>query len=183
MTTKKKKIIEKNEFDRILKRLAIQIVEKNIKDIKDIAIVGIRKRGVPLAKRIASFIKKLEGFEIPIGELDISLYRDDQTVIAYEPLVYGQEINFSFENKILIIVDDVLQTGKTARAAMEAVLDKGKPEAIRLCVFVDTRSRTLPVSADFTGIRLSVSKNEYIKLSVKETDGADSIEIIKKEVE
>ncbi|MFA5479274.1 MAG: bifunctional pyr operon transcriptional regulator/uracil phosphoribosyltransferase PyrR [Candidatus Muiribacteriota bacterium] len=176
-----KTIIGKEEFERILKRLALQIVEKNIDNIKSLAFIGIKQRGVPLAKRLADYIRNNEGFEIPIGELDISLYRDDQTEISGEPLLYGQAIDFSFSDKNLIVIDDILNTGKTVRASMEAILDRGKPLSIQLCVIGDTRNRIYPVSADFTGNRLRVSRKEYLKINVTEIDGEDSIQIIKKE--
>jgi pyrimidine operon attenuation protein/uracil phosphoribosyltransferase len=178
-----KKIIQEKEFDRILRRLSIQIVEKNLKNIEKLAFIGIKKRGVPLAERLKYYIQKFEGFDIPLGEYDISLYKDDQTqtTISHEPIVYGGTFNFSFSGKILVVVDDLLQSGRTARAAMESILDRSKPEAIQLCVMVDTRSRILPISADFYGVRLRVSKKkEYVKVNLKEFDGEDSIEIFKK---
>ncbi|PLX18217.1 MAG: bifunctional pyr operon transcriptional regulator/uracil phosphoribosyltransferase PyrR [Candidatus Muiribacterium halophilum] len=175
-----KTVIEVKEFERILKRIALQIIEKNINRIESLAFIGIRKRGVPLAKRLASYIKNTEGYDIPVGELDISLYRDDQTAISNEPILSGTEIDFSFSGKNLIIIDDILQSGKTARAAMEAILDHGRPESIELGVIVDTRTRTLPMSADYYGKRLPISKKEFVRLNLKEFDQKDSIEIIKR---
>jgi len=175
-----KTLVEAKEFERMIKRIALQIIEGNVDNIEDLAFIGIRKRGVPLAERIAEYIKYTEGYEIPVGELDISLYRDDQTAISNEPILSGTEIDFSFSGKALIIIDDILQSGRTARAAMEAILDHGRPDSIELCVIVDTRTRKLPMSADYTGRRLPISKKEYVRLNLEELDDRDSIEIIKR---
>ncbi|MCK9225029.1 MAG: bifunctional pyr operon transcriptional regulator/uracil phosphoribosyltransferase PyrR [Candidatus Muirbacterium halophilum] len=176
---KKKIVVNSEEFERMLKRLSLEIVEKNINVLDKIAFIGIRKRGVPIAERLVSYIAEFEGFTPEIGELDISLYRDDQTMISNEPVISGGKWNFSFKDRILIIVDDVLNSGRTVRAAIENILDHGKPSCIQLCVVVDTRSRIYPVSSDFTGSIIRISKDEFVGLSIKDIDNEDNVYVKK----
>lgn len=175
----KKEIIDAKGIKRALTRIAHEIVEKN-KGTDNLVLVGIRTRGVPLARRLAARIKEFEGIEIPVGILDITLYRDDLSTIANQPIVHQTEIPFDITGKKIVLVDDVLFTGRTVRAALDALVDLGRPKAIQLAIMVDRGHRELPIRADFVGKNLPTSRNEVISVNLKEIDGSDKILLLEK---
>jgi pyrimidine operon attenuation protein/uracil phosphoribosyltransferase len=170
-------VMDKDAIQRTIKRIAHEIIEQN-KGLDNIYLVGIRSRGVPLANRLAEYMKEIENVEIPVGVLDITLYRDDLTTISKQPVIKGSQIEFEIENTTTILVDDVLYTGRTVRAAIDALLDFGRPQKIQLAVLVDRGHRELPIKADFVGKNIPTSKEEIIKVSFKETDNDDSVQIV-----
>jgi pyrimidine operon attenuation protein / uracil phosphoribosyltransferase len=178
---KKTDILDEQAINRALTRIAHEILEKN-KGGEDLVIVGIKTRGVPLAKRLQEKIKKIEGITIPIGELDITLYRDDlqMAVENDEPEILGTDIPVDISNKIVILIDDVLYTGRTVRAAMDAVMDVGRPSLIQLAVLVDRGHRELPIRADYVGKNIPTSDKEIIVVQLTEVDQADLVSIFEK---
>ncbi len=171
-----KELLDAADLDRTISRIANEIIEKN-KGIKEIILIGIRTRGVPLAERIAEKIMKIEKNKPPIGIVDITLYRDDLTTIAASPLVRKTEIPFNITGKCVILVDDVLYTGRTVRAAMDALIDFGRPKKIQLAVLIDRGHRELPIQADFVGKKIPTSIDEVVDVLFKETDGIDGVYI------
>ena len=170
-------IMDENAIRRAMVRIAHEIAERN-KGFGDIALVGIRSRGAPLARRIAAEIKKIEGVDAPVGLLDITLYRDDLSTLSYQPIVRGTEINFPLDDKVVIMVDDVLYTGRTIRAALDALIDIGRPRSIQLAVLIDRGHRELPIRADYVGKNVPTGKNEIVSVCLRETDeGADRVVI------
>lgn len=172
-------LLDEKAIDRSLTRLAHEIIERN-KGVENIVIVGIRSRGVPIAKRIAERIKAIEGAVVPVGELDITLYRDDLTEKEQLPNVKGLELAFQIDGKVVVLVDDVIYTGRTVRAAMDALIDYGRPSAIQLAVLVDRGHRELPIRPDFVGKNVPTSSKEVVKVKVKELDGASDVSIYQK---
>ncbi|ACL69691.1 bifunctional pyr operon transcriptional regulator/uracil phosphoribosyltransferase PyrR [Halothermothrix orenii] len=170
----KKEIIDGSGIRRALTRIAHEIIEKN-KGIEDVVLVGIRTRGVPLANRLADKIKEIEGKRPPVGILDITLYRDDLSTVAQQPIVHKTEIPFDITGKKVVLVDDVLYTGRTVRAAMDALIDLGRPRAIQLAIVVDRGHRELPIRADYVGKNLPTSNEEVVSVNLKETDGDDRV--------
>jgi pyrimidine operon attenuation protein/uracil phosphoribosyltransferase len=146
-------------------------------DLSALAIVGIRARGDALAARIQAAIRANEGVDVPLGAIDITLYRDDLTRIGYAPVVRESEIPFSVDGRVVVLVDDVLFTGRTIRAAMDALVDFGRPQAIRLAVLVDRGHRELPIRADHVGKNVPTSREELVRVHVEEIDGEDGVEI------
>jgi pyrimidine operon attenuation protein/uracil phosphoribosyltransferase len=175
----KKILMDEMAIKRALTRIAHEIIEKN-KGVKDVAIVGIRRRGGPLAHRLAGRIEQIEEVKVPVGILDITLYRDDLTTLAAQPQVHRTEVYFDITDKVIILVDDVLYTGRTARAALDALIDLGRPQCIQLAVLVDRGHRELPIKADFIGKNVPTSRSEVISVMVTEIDGKD--EVILKEI-
>lgn len=169
-------LFNENDMQRALMRVAHQILEKN-DNVADMCIVGIKTRGVYIANRLAENIKKIENTDVPSGSLDITLYRDDLSRINYNPVVSGSDIPFDITNKNVILTDDVIYTGRTVRAAMDAIISMGRPAKIQLAVLVDRGHRELPIRADFVGKNVPTSNNEIIKVNLLETDKQDSIEI------
>jgi len=167
-----------SEIKRTLVRIAHEIVEKN-KGATNLALIGGRTRGVFLAKRLAQKIFKIEKKEIPVGILDITLYRDDLSIISRQPLVLKTEIPFDVSQKKIVLVDDVLYTGRTIRAAMDAIVDLGRPQVIQLAVLIDRGHRELPIRADYIGKNLPTSRKEMVKVKLKEIDGEDKVVIMK----
>ena len=165
-------IMDKEDITRALTRIAHEILEKN-RGCGDIVVIGIRTRGAPLAQRVADSIRKIEGKEVPVGTLDITLYRDD--LFTRLPVVRKTEIPFDMTDKRVILVDDVLFTGRTIRAALDALIDFGRPECIQLAVLVDRGHRELPIRPDFVGKNIPTSKNERVVVKVKEADGEDRV--------
>lgn len=159
---------------RALTRIAHEIIEKN-KGTKDIILVGIRKRGVPLAERLSKLIEKIEGVKIPIGVLDITLYRDDLAHMSYQPLIQETYINEDITNKTLILVDDVLYTGRTIRAALDAIIDLGRPKKIQLAVLIDRGHRELPIRADYVGKNLPTATKEAVGVKLSDTDACEKV--------
>jgi pyrimidine operon attenuation protein/uracil phosphoribosyltransferase len=172
---KRIKFIQDNEeIDKSLKRIAYEILEKN-KNGKDLVLIGIRKRGVTLAKRLSSKIKEIGGIEIPIGALDINLYRDDLSEVASQPVLRKTEVPFTVREKKVILVDDVLYTGRTIRAALDAIIDLGRPHFIQLAVLLDRGHRELPIRADYVGKNVPTSKGELVEVKLMEDDGIDEV--------
>lgn len=171
-------VLDEQAIRRALTRIAHEIIERN-KGIDGCVLIGIKTRGIYLAKRLAERIEQIEGTSIPVGELDITLYRDDLTVktAEREPLVKGTDVPFSVTNQKVILVDDVLFTGRTVRAAMDAVMDLGRPAQIQLAVLVDRGHRELPIRADFVGKNIPTSSSEMIVVELKEVDGIDQVSI------
>jgi len=179
---KKAQIMEEDGIRRALTRISHEIIERN-KGTHNLALIGIRTRGVPLAQRIARKIEEIEGVSLPVGILDISLYRDDLTSLADQPVVNKSEIAFSVTEKTLVLVDDVIYTGRTVRAALDAIIDLGRPNAIQLAVLIDRGHRELPIRADFVGKNVPTSKQELIAVCLREVDGEDSVYIMAREQE
>ncbi|EMT46970.1 bifunctional pyr operon transcriptional regulator/uracil phosphoribosyltransferase PyrR [Anoxybacillus flavithermus] len=171
-------VLDEQAIRRALTRIAHEIIERN-KGIDGCVLIGIKTRGIYLAKRLAERIEQIEGTAIPVGELDITLYRDDLTVktVDREPLVKGTDVPFSVTNQKVILVDDVLFTGRTVRAAMDAVMDLGRPAQIQLAVLVDRGHRELPIRADFVGKNIPTSSSEMIVVELKEVDDTDQVSI------
>jgi pyrimidine operon attenuation protein / uracil phosphoribosyltransferase len=176
----KAELMNAEEMRRALYRIAHEIVEAN-KGVEGLALVGIHTRGIPLAKRLARFIQEFEGEEVPVGILDITLYRDDLSEIGHRPQVRETSIPFDLTNRAIVLVDDVLYTGRTARAALDALIDLGRPRRIYLAVLVDRGHRELPIRADFVGKNVPTAKNEVVKVKVAEVDGEDRVELWEKE--
>ncbi|CAM2812062.1 MULTISPECIES: bifunctional pyr operon transcriptional regulator/uracil phosphoribosyltransferase PyrR [Dellaglioa] len=175
-----KEVIDSLAMKRALTRMTYEIIEKN-KGIDNLVLIGIKTRGIYLAKRIADRLKQLEGADVLVGSLDIELYRDDRhdASLGNEPTINtkGSQIDFDITGKQVILIDDVLFTGRTIRAALDALMDQGRPQTINLAVLVDRGHRELPIRADFVGKNIPTSPDEQISVSVEEVDGKDSIEI------
>ncbi len=176
MNNESRTILTAQEMDLALKRIALQILERN-HSVADLAIVGIHTCGVDLAERIRMIIQEQEGVEVPFGSLDITLYRDDWSLISQNPVVRTTDISFTVEGSRLILVDDVLFTGRTIRAAMDAIMDYGRPHSIQLAVLVDRSGRELPIQADYTGMQTTVQPHERIQVLLKEHGGHDEVVI------
>ena len=172
----KTELIDAEGLRRVITRIAHEIIERN-GGATNVVLVGIRRRGYPLAKRIAAKIHEFESVEVPIGALDITLYRDDLQMIAHQPVVSGTEISFDIDDKVVVLVDDVLFTGRTVRAALDELIDFGRPRAIQLAVVIDRGHRELPIRADYVGKNVPTSKKEVIGVKVLEVDGVDSVVI------
>jgi pyrimidine operon attenuation protein/uracil phosphoribosyltransferase len=173
----KAEIMDAAAMRRALVRIAHEVVEAN-KGIDDVAIVGIRRRGVTLAQRLAAYIQQIEDRQCPVGILDITLYRDDLTTIAHQPVVHKTAIPFDVTGKTIVLVDDVLYTGRTVRAALDALIDFGRPGRIQLAVLVDRGHRELPIRADFVGKNVPTSRQEVIAVRVAEIDGEERVVIL-----
>ena len=173
---KKNVIMDDKAMRRAIVRISHEIIERN-KGVENIVLVGIRTRGVPIAERLAATIKDIENVEVPVGMLDITLYRDDLSTSAYNPIIHGTEIDVDLNGKSIILVDDVLYTGRTIRAALDAVIDMGRPRAIQLAVLIDRGHRELPIRADFAGKNVPTSHKEAITVFLAEEDGKDEVVI------
>ena len=169
-------VMDADRIGRTLTRIAHEIVERN-KGTDDLALVGVRTRGVPIARRIARTLREITGHEIPTGSLDITLYRDDlmRHAVGPQPVVRKTEIQFSIDNRKILLVDDVLYTGRTTRAALDALIDYGRPKAIQLIVLVDRGHRELPIKADYVGKNLPTSPEESVQVRLTEIDGEDEV--------
>ncbi|MGA2436720.1 MAG: bifunctional pyr operon transcriptional regulator/uracil phosphoribosyltransferase PyrR [Bryobacteraceae bacterium] len=178
-TREKAQLMSASEIDRTLVRLAHEVLEKS-EDLDRLAFVGIRRRGVPLAQRLAAKIKALEKIEIPVGILDISLYRDDLTAIATQPVVNSTEIPFEVTGMDIILVDDVLYTGRTIRAALDALFDHGRPERVQLLALIDRGHRELPFEARFVGRVVQTAQNEIVEVMLNEVDRAEKVLLVEK---
>lgn len=171
---KKTTIMDEDGIRRALVRISHEIVEKN-KGVDHVALVGIRTRGVPLAERIAAEISKIEGVRVPVGSLDITLYRDDLTTMGYSPVIHGTEIDFDLTGKHIILVDDVLYTGRTIRAALDALIDLGRPETIQLAVLIDRGHRELPIRADYAGKNVPTARRETVEVTLAGEGGPEEV--------
>lgn len=176
----KAKLFDKDALNRIIMRIAHEILEKN-KGTQDLCLIGIRNRGAYLAKRLRESIEAIDRATVPVGVLDITLYRDDLTLIAQQPLVHKTEIEFDITDKNLVLVDDVLYTGRTVRAALDALIDLGRPKSIQLAVLIDRGHRELPIRADYVGKNVPTSQKETVEVRLAEVDGADEVVIVEKD--
>jgi len=169
-------IMSAQDIERSISRLAMEIVEKN-RQVENLALIGIHTGGVFLAQRIHRYIQETEKVNLPIGSLDITLYRDDWSLISLNPIVKKTDISFSVADKILVLIDDVIYTGRTIRAALDAVMDFGRPRLIQLAALVDRGGRELPVQPDFTGQKVQVGDDEHVHVALSEEGGRDEVEI------
>lgn len=169
-------LFDSSAIERMLARIAHEIIEKN-ENLDKVALVGVLRRGVPLAKRIAENIERFEGVKLPVGKLDITLYRDDLSELSDMPKIKGSEINLDINGKIIIIVDDVIFTGRTVRAAIDALFDIGRPERIQLVSLIDRGHRELPIKPDYVGKNIPTSLSEKIALKIPPFDSEMSVEI------
>lgn len=175
----KAQLMSSSEIERTLVRLAHEIIEKN-NGARDLGLVGIRQRGVPLAQRLAEIIRRIEKNPTPVGTLDITLYRDDLSTLGPKPIVQKTEIGFPITGMDVILVDDVLYTGRTTRAAMDALFKHGRPRRVQLCVLVDRGHRELPIDATFVGRRVQTTGQEIVKVMLREVDDADKVLLLEK---
>ena len=173
----KKVIMNQEDIRRTLARIAHEMIERN-KAIERLILVGMHTRGVPLANRLAANIEDFVSTKVPVGTLDISFYRDDLSSLELQPTVKNTDIPVSVDDKTIVLIDDVLYTGRSIRAAMDALTDLGRPQLIHLAVLVDRGHRELPIRADYVGKNMPSSRHEEIKVSLKETDGVDEVAII-----
>jgi pyrimidine operon attenuation protein/uracil phosphoribosyltransferase len=173
----KAQLMDAAAIQRVLTRVAHEIVEKN-KGAADLVLVGLRSRGVDIARRLSQRLKEIDGVDVPVGALDITLYRDDLGKGGPQPAVRRTEIPFSIENKKVILVDDVLYTGRTVRAAMDGLMDLGRPRTIQLAVLVDRGHRELPIRADYVGKNVPTAKTEQVQVMLQEEDGVERVVIL-----
>jgi pyrimidine operon attenuation protein/uracil phosphoribosyltransferase len=169
-------VLTPDGIDRSLRRISHEILERNASNLDGLALVGVLTRGVPLARRISENIRLFEGIEVPVGSLDITLHRDD--LAGEEPEVKGSRVPFEVAGRTVVLVDDVLYTGRTARAAMDALLELGRPAAIRLAILVDRGHRELPIRADYVGKNVPTSREERVLVNLMETDGEDGVIVV-----
>jgi pyrimidine operon attenuation protein/uracil phosphoribosyltransferase len=175
----KAQILSASEIDRTLVRLAHEIVEKN-NGVANLGLVGIMRRGVPLAQRLAKILGRIEKTEVPVGTLDITLYRDDLSTIGHRPEVRKSEMEFDIQDKNIILVDDVLYTGRTTRAALDALFDHGRPRRIQLLALIDRGHRELPIAAAFVGRKVETTKDEIVEVKLQETDGVEKALLVER---
>lgn len=171
---KRKNIMDEADINRACVRLAHELIERN-KGTEDIVFVGIQRRGVPLARKVAELVEQYEGVKLPVGMLDITFYRDDLSLLAEHPVINGTDLPFVLDGKKVVLVDDVIYTGRTVRAAIEALMDAGRAKCIQLMVMVDRGHRELPIRADFIGKNLPTSSNEIVHVCVPEFDGESGV--------
>ena len=176
----RQELMDGARLHRTLVRMAHEIVEKH-PDTARTVLVGIRTRGVPLAQRLAAFIKDAAGLAPPVGALDITLYRDDLTTIAPNPVIQGTDIPCSIDGRTVVLLDDVLYTGRTVRAALDELIDFGRPDRIQLAVLVDRGHRELPIRADFVGKQLTTRRDEVVQVRLEENDGEDRVLLLEKD--
>ncbi len=176
----KAQLMSASEIERTLVRLAHEIIEKN-NGISDLGLVGVRRRGVPLAQRLGDMINRIEKDAVPVGTLDITLYRDDLSTLGPKPVVQKSDLGFPITGKNIILVDDVLYTGRTARAAMDALFDHGRPRLVQLCVLIDRGHRELPIEATYIGRRVQTTAREIIEVKLREVDEAEKVLLVERE--
>jgi pyrimidine operon attenuation protein/uracil phosphoribosyltransferase len=179
LTREKAQLMSASEIDRTLVRLAHEVLEKT-KDLDLLAFIGIRRRGVPLAQRLANKIEALENRKVPVGILDINLYRDDLSTVDIKPVVSSTEIAFNVEGKDIILTDDVLYTGRTIRAALDALFDHGRPARVQLLVLIDRGHRELPIEAKFVGRNVQTTDLEIIEVKFQEIDGMEKVLLVER---
>ncbi len=178
-TREKAQLMSASEMDRTLVRLAHEILEKS-DDLSKLAFIGIRRRGVPIAQRLTHKISELEKLEIPVGILDINLYRDDLTTVGAKPVINATEISFDITGMDIILTDDVLYTGRTIRAALDALFDHGRPARVQLLCLIDRGHRELPIEARYVGRKVQTSTNEIIEVKLREIDGIEKVLLVEK---
>src|SRR5438270_2437435 len=178
-TREKSQLMSASDIDRTLVRLAHEVLEKT-KDLDQLAFIGIRRRGVPMAQRLAAKIESLENRKVPVGILDINLYRDDLSTVDIKPVVSSTEIAFSVEGKDIILMDDVLYTGRTIRAALDALFDHGRPARVQLLVLIDRGHRELPIEARFIGRTVQTTDAEIIEVKFQEIDGTEKVLLVER---
>ena len=179
VTREKSQLMSSSEIDRTLVRLAHEILERTA-NLDKLAFIGIRRRGVPLAQRLATKIESLEKRKVPVGILDINLYRDDLSTVSHQPVVNATDIPFEVTGKDIILMDDVLYTGRTIRAALDALFDHGRAARVRLLVLVDRGHREIPIEAQFTGRMVQTTSNEIIEVKFQEIDGMEKVLLVEK---
>jgi pyrimidine operon attenuation protein/uracil phosphoribosyltransferase len=175
----KAQLMSASEVERTLVRIAHQIVEKN-GGVDGLVLIGIKRRGVPLSNRLGKLIERIDGVPVPLGVLDISFYRDDLSTLGPKPLVQASDIGFSIEDLNVVLVDDVLFTGRTVRAALDALFSQGRPRQVRLCVLIDRGHRELPIEAAFVGREVPTTMNEVIEVKLEEIDRSDKVLLMEK---
>ena len=175
----RQELMDADRLSRTLSRMAHEILERH-PDIRGTVLVGVRTRGVPLARRLAARMKEASGFEPPVGALDITLYRDDLTTVGPQPVLKGTDIPTSIDSRTVVLVDDVLFTGRTVRAALDELIDFGRPARIELAVLVDRGHRELPIHADYAGKTLTTTREEVVQVRLKEEDGDDRVVLLER---
>lgn len=175
----KAQLMSASEIDRTLVRLAHEVLEKT-QDLSKLAFIGIRRRGAPLAQRIAAKISQLENIDVPVGILDINLYRDDLSTVDVKPVLNATEIDFNVTGKDIILFDDVLFTGRTIRAALDALFDQGRPDRVQLCVLIDRGHRELPIEARYVGRMVQTTINEIIEVKFREIDESERVLLVER---
>ena len=175
----RKQLMSASEIDRTLVRLAHEILEKT-GDIQQLAFIGVKRRGVPIAERLAAKIESLEGFKVPVGILDINLYRDDLSTVGERPVVRDKQIGFSIVGKDVVLMDDVLYTGRTVRSALDALFDHGRPSRVQLLVLIDRGHRELPIEARYVGRMVQTSSQEIIEVKFQEIDGQEKVLLVER---
>ena len=175
----KAQLMSASEIDRTLVRLAHEVLEKT-QDLSKLAFIGIRRRGVPLAQRMAAKIAELENLNVPVGILDINLYRDDLSTVDVKPVLNATEIDFNVTGKDIILFDDVLYTGRTIRAALDALFDQGRPDRVQLCVLIDRGHRELPIAASYVGRTVQTTSSEIIEVKFMEIDGVEKVLLVER---
>jgi pyrimidine operon attenuation protein / uracil phosphoribosyltransferase len=175
----KKQLMSASEIDRTLVRLAHEVLEKT-SDLDKLAFVGIKRRGVPLAERLAAKIESLENLKIPVGILDINLYRDDLSTVSERPVLNAKQIDFSIIGKDIVLIDDVLYTGRTIRSALDALFDHGRPARVQLLVLIDRGHRELPIEARYVGRMVQTSDTEIIEVKFQEIDGTEKVLLVER---
>jgi len=177
--TPKTTILDAKQMARIIRRMAGEIVERD-RDFPEMLLVGIRTRGVPLAEALAAEIERMEGHKVPLGILDITLYRDDLSTVGPQPQVKGTHLPRSIDDCVVVLCDDVLYTGRTVRAALDELIDFGRPKAVQLAVLIDRGHRELPIQADFVGKKVPTSQSEIIEVAFQSTDGTEQVRILER---
>ncbi|MFA6451703.1 MAG: bifunctional pyr operon transcriptional regulator/uracil phosphoribosyltransferase PyrR [bacterium] len=176
MPEKSVEIMDADGIHRALTRIAHEILEKN-KGAENLALLGLQTRGVPIAKRLAAIIKEIEGVDVPVGVLDITLYRDDLSHLSHQPQVRATEVPFNIENSRIVITDEVIYTGRTIRAALDAIMDMGRPQFIQLAALIDRGHRELPIRADYVGKNIPTSRTEWVHVKLMEVDGVEGVDL------
>jgi pyrimidine operon attenuation protein / uracil phosphoribosyltransferase len=173
----KRQLLSADEISRTLNRLAHEIIEKSVGS-GDLALLGVRRRGVPLAQRLTTRMRESTHVDVPVGTLDITLYRDDLSTVGPQPVLHSSDISFPVDGRDLVVVDDVLYTGRTIRAAMNALFDLGRPRRVRLCVLIDRGHRELPVEATFVGRHVQTSESEIVEVRLREIDHEERVMLV-----
>jgi len=176
----KAQLMSPSEIERTLVRLAHEIIEKN-NGIENLGLVGVRRRGVPLAQRLGAIIQRIEKEAVPVGTLDITLYRDDLSTVGPKPVVQKSELGFDVGGKTIILIDDVLYTGRTSRAAMDALFHYGRPRLVQLCVLIDRGHRELPIEATYIGRKVQTTASEIIEVKLREVDDSEKVLVVERE--